>query len=741
MGATMWAHLPYAMLEHRAIFRDHELPLWNRATSCGVPLLGQGQSMIGDPLHWIPIAANGAAWSWDVKVLLSRVFFVLGIGLVVFAAIGRIGIALLLAASSAFIGFFAYRFNHAAMFSMAYAPWILLAWLKIAQSPTARTAVKWGALLIAADWLELNSGTAKEASMLLAGLNVAGAMCVHFARESAAARARKLGVAIAAGIIFLLLSAPCWLVFLDALKDAYTSYNTPRAFQIPPGLALGLFDDMFYREVTAHELHGNPSANFLILLGIIWALANVRTLLRERTFAALAVGAVPLVAIVFGAVPRALIVRLPLLGNISHVDNTFSCVLIVLLFPLAAFGLRECLDAMEKPSWKADSWTAFGFAAVLALAFFGTMQAVPRITGTPLFSISEPVRMSPFFLGYAAALFIALALLPWVARTLLRARAFTLSNVLLAPLCLFAMHFRHGMYNETKFDPYVMNPQARTDLRAPSPAVEFVKTHLSEPARVSGIRGVLTPGFNIVLGLDSMAGADALLSRWHRELVESARLHLIWDWRLVIEREIWPFEQPFTDLFNVRYFLGKLGEEPRALAGLKLIGTRDLDVYESPTVWPRAFFTDTISRYESVGDFTRLVAKSDRRPLAAVQGGERIPASLPTDLAARQVIPAGGYRLTGNTTTFTVDAPAAGVAVLSDAYEAGNFRVSVNGAPASYFRVNHAFCGVPISQPGKYTIRFEYWPRRLTLSLWLSAAGLALLAVAGVVLGITRSTP
>ena len=160
VGAMLWAHLPYSVIEHQAIFRDHELPLWNRANSCGVPLLGQGQSMIGDPLHWIPLAAGGAAWAWDVKFVLAKILFVFGIGLLVRAAVGRLGIAVALAASSAFIGFFAYRFNHAAIFSLSYAPWIIFAWLEIVRAPAWRGAVRWVALLIAANWMELNSGTA-----------------------------------------------------------------------------------------------------------------------------------------------------------------------------------------------------------------------------------------------------------------------------------------------------------------------------------------------------------------------------------------------------------------------------------------------------------------------------------------------------------------------------------------------------------------------------------------------------
>ena len=85
--------------------------------------------------------------------------------------------------------------------------------------------------------------------------------------------------------------------------------------------------------------------------------------------------------------------------------------------------------------------------------------------------------------------------------------------------------------------------------------------------------------------------------------------------------------------------------------------------------------------------------------------------------------PAAKYRLTSNTTGFTVDAPNPGVIVLGETYEAGNWRVTLDGKPVEYFRVNHAFLGVRVEVPGMHTLRFVYWPRMLTPALWLFAGG------------------
>ena len=740
IGAMLWAHLPYSVVEHEAIFRDRELPLRNRMNSCGVPLLGQGQSMIGDPLHWIPLTAGGAAWAWDVKFIVAKILFAFGIGLLVRAAVGRLGVAVVLAASSAFIGFFAYRFNHAAIFSLSYAPWILLAWLEIARAPAWRGAVRWVALLMVVNWMVLNSGTAKEASMLIVALNASGVLALALRRESRPALARKLALASAGLLIFLLLSAPCWLVFLDALRTAWTTYNVPHAYQIQPGLFLGLFDDLFARQTVARENHTNPSANFFVLLGILWALVHLRRLSADRTFLALALAAVPAMALVFGVVPPGFLIRLPFIGNISHIDNTFSCVLLVLLFPLAGFGLRACRERMADAGWRGDWALTLLLLAACGAAFLGYVQSETRSPFT-LLREAGPVTLSPFFRGYALALILAVALLPLIARRLLHARAFTLTNVLLAALAVFALHFRHGMYGPTKFDAYVMNPRERVNLQAPSPVLAHVKAHSVEPARVAGFGDVLTPGFNGVLGLECIGGPDALVNARYREFVDAAKLPVIWDWRLIQRKDTTPVLLPFYELLNVRYFLGMPGDAPAAVAGLKRIGTRDLDLYENPGAWPRAFFTDTLAHYGTADDFAQMVWKGDRRPFAAMQENSAGPTGLPSEAASRQIVAAGGYRLTANTTTFTVDAPASGVAVLTETFEEGNIRVTVDGAPAVCFRVNHAFCGVAIPQAGKFTVRFEYWPRHLTLALWLSAAGLALLGAGAAWLRLSRPSP
>src|SRR5690242_4860636 len=55
----MWWDVPLGFMESRSLLDQGELPLWNRYGHAGEPLIGQGVSMLGDPLHLIVIAGRG----------------------------------------------------------------------------------------------------------------------------------------------------------------------------------------------------------------------------------------------------------------------------------------------------------------------------------------------------------------------------------------------------------------------------------------------------------------------------------------------------------------------------------------------------------------------------------------------------------------------------------------------------------------------------------------------------------
>ena len=718
-GAIMWHDVPNSFIQNRALFRDGELPLWNRYNSCGLTLLGQGQSMFGDPLQMLVVVAAGEAWAWDLKFLIAKVLFCFGLGLAVYASSRHLPTALLLALSSGFIGFFVYRFNHPAFFSVCYAPWLLACWLEITRATTARSAAGWTAGLLLASWAELNSGTAKEAYMLLLSLHGCGFLV--FLLTPTTFRIRKFVHVGIGGLALLLIAAPVWLTFFEALQKAYVPYKeATHAYQIQPGLLIGLFDDIFYRAFNPHWFVSNPSANFLVLLGCLLTLVYLRRLVRDRVFVAIAFGALFSAALVFGVVPSGVIERIPMVKNIWHIDNTFSCVLLIELFVLAGFGLSYFVQGCARRTWKVD----YGFL-VLALvilfgAWLGFTHATQRYPND--YSLPEQAAGERFFYVYAVSLFAALLALPWLVRAIAFRSHFRRAAIPLAALCLLCLHWRHGLQLHTgakQIDDFVLNPPPRIAFSEPSPALDFIR---KQPGvfRTVGFGNVLFPGVNGIFGLESIYGPDPLANPYYHELLTSAGVRQEWSWRWIVERAN-PKPRPLYDLLNVRYFLD-MPPRPRPDIAPAEKPRFDLDVSPNDGEWPRAFFAGALQSYDRLEQFLDLLQQAHSHPFAAAQAGD---AAIPVleRTAPAPPVPAHDYRLTNNTTTFIVDAPASGVAVLTEAYVSGDFWATLNGAPVDYFRVNHAFRGVRIPAAGTYVISYSYWPRHFTLSLVMAAIG------------------
>ena len=360
------------------------------------------------------------------------------------------------------------------------------------------------------------------------------------------------------------------------------------------------------------------------------------------------------------------------------------------------------------------------------LLLFGFLLAL-------FFGSSEKVPKSWFFSFYATSLICAFVAAPFVIRNISIKRNRTVNSVTLFVIILAVMHWRQGMYPKLGSYPsmsYVINPKIRVNLNARSPAVEFVKAGISEPCRIVGFGNNLLPGFNSALFLESLSGANPLMNRQYRELTLAMGIKWSWEWRIIVDEENLSRLKPFYDLLGVKYYLSEAGKHG-FLPGLRLVNRLDLDVFQSDSAWPRAFFVNAISAYESPGEIAAMARKQPGQPFAAVHSTDltRHPGlkSLLGKRDDRRAIPASDYHLTSNTTACTVKAPGRGLLVLGETYSPQAFRVTVNGKPAACLRVNHAFKGVEIRGPGEYRVEFSYWPHYFTFSLGVAGIGLVLL--------------
>lgn len=732
VGAVMWAHLPYSVIESRALLDDYELPLWNRYNSAGVTLLGQGQSIFGDPLHFIVLLARGASWAWDCKYLLAKLLFTFGFGVLMYSMTQHLPAALLSAFSSAFIGFFSYRFNHPAFFSLCYAPWILVCWWEIVRAPTPQRCRIWLGGLFLINWMELHSGTVKEAYMLLVTLNACGLMLLLFSQEPWIQRWRKTVQVSGVGVLFVMASAPTWLTFLHALRQSYTAYDHPHVWQIQPGIMIGLFDDIFYRQLNHMETVFNPSANFLIFAGFLWSIARFRSVIRAHPYWIIALNALFAFSLAFGVVPASTIIRIPFLANVAHVDGTFSNIVIIEVIMLAGFGFRTWWQRGTTDEWKEDFLIVLFLCGGLLALYMGTTHVAQKSSFSFL-PVGGEVPKSRFFYLYGLSIVGAMLVVPWLIRSLSATRGGKVSLFVLLCISLGLLFWRHGMHVWTGADYYVMNPHTRENLQALSPALEFVKKQSTQPFRAVGFDANLFPGYTPVVGVEGVSGPDALVNPYYRELQRLLSIEIVWDWRTIIRKETLPQMKSVYDFLNVKYYFASSGDQSQELPGLRRMASLDLDVYTSDTTWPRAFFTDVLVPYKQPEELVARVKVGDGRPFAMIQHDDvdRLPqlSSLVKNPDLRQITPATNYRLTNNTTTFTVITPSAGIIVLTEAYLERDFIVTVNAQPVPYFRINHAFKGILVDKPGTYTVTFSYWPRYLTLSLWGFAVGLLILVV------------
>lgn len=370
-------------------------------------------------------------------------------------------------------------------------------------------------------------------------------------------------------------------------------------------------------------------------------------------------------------------------------------------------------------------------------AYLGFTRATHRIPND--FALPEQAAPNTFLYLYVFSLVAAMLLLPWLARAIVRRSRYARVAIPGLVLCLFFLHWRQGLHLETgspKIDDYVVNPWPRTDFQAPSAAMDLVQ---NQPGvfRTVGFGSVLFPGVNGMLGVESIYGPDPLANPYYHELLASAGVRQEWSWRWIVERtNLRPL--PLYRMLNVRYLLDMPPRTPPETNAIRR-PPLDLDVSRNEGDWPRAFFVSALGRYERLDQFLELLHQADSHPFAAAQIDDGTVPAMDQTVAETpaSAVPARDYRLTNNTTTFAIDAPAAGVAVLTEAYVPGDFRVTLNGAPADYFRVNHAFRGVRIPGPGTYIVSYSYWPRHFTLSLVMAGIG-SLILVAWMVTTLRR---
>jgi len=720
-GATMWWGVPVGFIESRSLLEHGELPLWNRYSHAGDTLIGQGISMLGDPLQLIVIVGRGSAEAWDVKFIIAKILFCVGSGLLILRLLGNGLLPLIYAAMAAYCGAFYFIDNHPAFFVLCYAPWILLsalAWLELQSGWN----VRWGVVWLLANFACFNAGHVEPAVVLIGGLNLTAIVHALARHRKAADVAKVIGRMGVGTILFLGLTAPMWMSFLVTLDGAYSVHSEVHVNQLPPVVLPGVFDDLLFLLPLRSDSYAAvaPGTSMLVMVGCIFSALRWRQLKGEPFFWVNSSAILLWGGCVFGWVPAPVLAAIPLLNRVGHVYTDFSYLLVIQLTIQSAFGFK-CL-AQENNFRRAAVdliWVGLIFGAMMLVYCFGILHR--PIPWDYFFCVSAAGIGAPLLFAYLKSCYRPIP-------------AMGLAGIIILG---FIPHFRFGLYNFGT-DDLLMLPGPREVLDAPSKSIDRIKADRSGPFRVTGLGWNLQNDYSAVYGIEDIHSCAPLSNGEFINLVRRFPGVVFggeggWAIYVLNPKEA----QPLLNLLNVKYLLTDPSFQAGATtgAGYRIASRNDFLVLENLQTWPRAFFSDKVAINSSTEEFTKQLLENGKQPFVSLSRDEikRQPGLESLENAkTATILPATHYRLLPNSTEFDVHASSAGVVCLTEG-QARNFGVKANDEPKEVLTVNRAFKGVYLDKAGDYHIKFIYRPRHWQLAcalFWISAGSVfALVAI------------
>jgi len=737
VGAMLWEIAPNSVVQHISLFGSFEFPFWNRYVGGGVPLFAQGQSMIGDVLHWIPVILNGSSIGWDTKFVLSKAIFSTGIGLLVYRLTNHLIAGVLIAATSAFLGFAAFRFNHPAIFCITYAPWVIIQWFRLGRALALTHENSWfnikqGITLAAVSWLQLNSGSPKEGVITALFIHAYGFSLFYDLTHRKYGRAQSALLGSCVGLAVIMISAPYWLLFLDALGKSFSLSDAPKISVLPAWAIAGFFDNILF-QMKFDELVA-PSTNLFVLTGMSSAALSLKNRKSLPSYCAWALFFLAM-GVGYGYFPENILTAVPLVNNIHHAWNVFSVPMMIFSLILAGYGICDYLSSDSRSKIR---------VIIFSFVVFGGLIIWFKVG-------AEEIKSGPFLATLTLLTFLVLHLILWRQA---KCGLWT-KRAVIGVLCFIGLlQVRNGMHLMTGIDfvdNYVCNPPARGDYSLPSDAMLFIGntiTHDDHPVRVIGERQMLFPGYNKRLGVESIVSGEPLRSKDYENLLDAVDYPDVgWGWLRLIEGSQFASRSRGLDLLGIGYVVADAGSTfPK---DMDLVYQGDMNVWQRKSVWPRGYFVNKVVSISKESDWNQILSDPNHQPFAAVEVRQSslskrgssngnfnsfslsnrriVNADALVNDNSYEVVAGHDFVLSGNSTTFSIDAKGPGMIVLSETYYPGDFIAKLNGKEVDYVRVNIASKGIWVEQAGKYKVSFTYRPEKLIPSLFICLLGLLFL--------------
>lgn len=422
---------------------------------------------------------------------------------------------------------------------------------------------------------------------------------------------------------------------------------------------------------------------------------------------------------------------IPLLFNfrkLSPASKFFSCVFLASLFLAFSSPFTKLIYSLPLPlltysyASRILFLTSFSASVLLAISldhlpFEKKNKTIASISSATIFTFSLitiftliPEQLRIVSLRNFALPGVLLAILPVI--------LFTKINKQLVLLVIFLLLSFDLLRYFSKQTPFIS-----ANLVFPStPVLDFLARQMG-PFRIAADHGpLLPPNTWVYYGLESIEGYDPLRATDYNQLFNIAANG---KYSNTLNRfsEIADVNPKFLDLLNVKYFLTLKDSESnkmsKASAKLLQYGYKPIFeegkvlVLENPSVFSRAFFVSKIERVNNPKELQVALENPqfDPKVSAIVQGDLEVA----DDISIGQVIE---FNHRDNEVEITTRSQGSGFLVLADSFDPG-WTVKVNQKPSPIFKVNGALRGVALPS-GQNHVLYEYQPNSFKIGLYLS---------------------
>ena len=669
--------IPWRHAVRESVLRG-EWPLWNPYILSGDILAAAAQPAVYSPFTWLALLMP-APLSFTFTAAITFLIAALG----AFLLARDLGCREL-AASVAAAGFMCACGTTLYVLwplglSWALFPLVLLGARRVVHAPSVQS---W-ALLTTTFVLLINAGH-PESVLHIVVLGAAYGFVEWLAHRSL----RAIGVAVAAGVVSLLVCAIFLLPYFEALPQTGEYFfrqlwkgsdRSAKTTQVLLTLATDAFPDLHLRKWTKPDIGGmageTAAVGSIILALAIYAAWRV----RSRTTWFFTIATLIALAAHAGWKPVARVIHALPGFDITLNDRLafgVSCMLAI----LAAIGVEH----LQKRS------AAITLAVVLAFLAFGAWW-IQRT-----YAIERGPRDWGEHTTLAELMFLGLALL---ALALPRGYAF----VLLA--CLIA---QRGI---SEYNVHASFPQ---EAAYPEMKLFAPLKNVREPFRITGTHWALLPATNALYGLEDVRGYEAMTFHPYVKTWELWSTH-----QPVFFNRTDDLSRPFLSMMNVRFAFTR--DDAPVPAGWREVSREGAAVLlENERVLPRAF----VPRHVSIGLQSEVAVDQ----MADV-----------TDFSERAWITAdvvpyertnGPGTVTQRGNTLEADMQGDGWIVVTNSAWQG-WRAYVDGKRVQLQRANVAFLGIHVPA-GKHTIRLVYLPESFVTGRAVS--GITLIGIAGFML-------